>query len=305
MPSPLDELYESLFGELPKKSGTAYELLCAAVWKLLNEDAEVIHDSRLKGEISKSLYQVDVDTKDKDGRHFGEAKDYTKRGGKVGRPDLQKLGGALPELSVETGKFFSATNYTKPAQQYASGSEEIIGKKIDLYHLRPVVEKDKEGRIEKIISRFHITTPAYDRSQFEPVWTREGISLLQSSAKSGLIPEALNIHIGDILNSDREVINSIRNLTSKGFGKGCSEQGVIGSWWLPGGHVEIESHLFPIHGITYQVKFNTEIREMVIEADGNAVLLLKSEDGSVDKLIQDVDLKRIVFDSEGQAKLKS
>jgi len=114
MSSTIDELYESIFGELPKKKGTAYERLAAAAWKLLDDDSNVAHDTRIRGYFSKSSYQIDVDAIDKEGRHAGEAKDYTDRSAKVGRSDLQKLGGALPDIDVNSGKFFSATGYTKP-----------------------------------------------------------------------------------------------------------------------------------------------------------------------------------------------
>ncbi|WP_396126071.1 restriction endonuclease [Cytobacillus firmus] len=51
---------------------------------------------------------------------MGEAKDYTVQGNKVGRPDIQKLGGAFGDLKdIKEGLFFSATDYTKPAIKYA------------------------------------------------------------------------------------------------------------------------------------------------------------------------------------------
>ena len=305
MPSPIDELYRSIYGELPEKAGTAFERLAAAAWKLLNRDADVAHDTRIRGEISQSLYQIDVEAADDDGRHAGEAKDYTERNAKVGRPDLQKLGGALPDIDVDTGKFFSATGYTKPAQQYASAAEKIVGKKIDLYDLREVVEKDMEGRIKKIICQIHVIVPAYERSSFTPIWTPDGTKLLRELVASGKIANELRLQIHDIVSSHGSVLATIPDLTSRGCGGGATEKKASGSWSLPGGHVMVDRYLIPIHGITYEVAFDEDIQELVIEASGKATLLLKSQDGSVDKILQDVDLKRVTFDEDGNAEIKS
>lgn len=305
MPSPIDELYRSIYGELPEKAGTAFERLAAAAWKLLNCDADVAHDTRMRGALSKSLYQIDVEAADDDGHHAGEAKDYTERNAKVGRPDLQKLGGALPDINVDTGKFFSATGYTNPAQQYASAAERIVGKKIDLYDLREVVEKDLEGRIKKIICQLHIITPAYDRSSFTPVWTPEGTKLLRELVASGRIANEVRLQIHEIVSSDGSVLTTIHGLTSRGFGGGATGKDASGSWSLPGGHISVEGYIIPIHGITYEVAFDEDIQQIVIEASGKATLLLKSHDGSVDKVLQDVDLKRVTFDEDGNAEIKS
>lgn len=305
MSSPIDELYESIYGELPKKAGTAFERLAAAAWKLLNREADVAHDTRIRGEISKSLYQIDVEAADDDGRHAGEAKDYTDRNAKVGRPDLQKLGGALPDIDVDTGKFFSATGYTKPARQYASAAEKIVGKKIDLYDLREVVEKDLEGRIKKIICQLHFIVPAYERSSFRPVWTPDGIKLLRELVETKKIANEQQLQIQDIVSSDGSVLATIPDLTSRGFEGAVTDKNVSGSWVLPGGYVMVNGHLIPIHGITYEVAFDEDIQELVIEANGKATLLLKAQDGSVDKILQDVDLKSVTFDEDGNAEIKS
>ena len=115
MASPIDKLFEVVFGFVPAREGEAYEKFASIACKLLDKDQKIVHDTRIRGEFSKSLYQIDVLTTKENAVSFGEAKDYTDREGKVGRPDLQKLGGALPELPVQSGTFFSATGYTKPA----------------------------------------------------------------------------------------------------------------------------------------------------------------------------------------------
>ena len=65
-----------------------------------------------------------------------------------------------------------------------------------------------------------------------------------------------------------------------------------------------DGHLIPIHGITYDISFDEVIEEIVIEASGKAMRLLKSIDGSVNKVLCDLDLKRIAFDDNGNAVVK-
>jgi len=65
-----------------------------------------------------------------------------------------------------------------------------------------------------------------------------------------------------------------------------------------------DGHLIPIHGITYDISFDEVIEEIVIEVSGKAMLLLKSIDGSVNKVLCDLDLKRIAFDDNGNAVVK-
>jgi hypothetical protein len=107
----------------------------------LLEGGKVRHDAKLRGQFSKTLYQLDVHHQPNPGEMatMGEAKDYSDRGAKVGRGDLQKLAGALPDLAeVKGGAFFSATGFTSPAKKYAEAASTLTGgKDISLYELTP------------------------------------------------------------------------------------------------------------------------------------------------------------------------
>src|SRR5215203_3656533 len=145
MNSPVADLFEEIYGFRPNKDGAAYEMLCAAVCKLLGEAEEVFHDERLRGNFSATLYQVDVLLRQAGKGRFGEAKDYSVSGDKVGRPDLQKLAGALGDTDIEGAVFFSATGYTANARKYAEAFEQINSKPIRLFSLTPYTETDSEG----------------------------------------------------------------------------------------------------------------------------------------------------------------
>ncbi|MBK9579439.1 MAG: restriction endonuclease [Fibrobacteres bacterium] len=162
MNSIFDKMYETIFGEKPSKLGTAFERFTAIALYLL-EKGDVQHDARIRGELSQTLYQIDAlySTDSPTSKGMAEAKDYTVQGKKVGRGDLQKLAGALPDLKMVTeGSFFSATDYTRPARKYAEASAEITnGKRIRLYHLNIPRDGDEAGFIKNNLDVNSFSTP--------------------------------------------------------------------------------------------------------------------------------------------------
>ena len=117
--SPIDNLFNELYGYYPKKAGTAYELLVAGALKIITGE-NIKYDQHLKGNYSETDYQLDGLNVNQN--QMIEAKDYSISNSKVGRDDIQKLQGALSDLNVDKGLFASATDYTKPAKKYSDGT---------------------------------------------------------------------------------------------------------------------------------------------------------------------------------------
>ena len=303
MSSYIDDLFEELFGFRPRKKGTSYEMLSAAVCKLLVEDSKVLHDERLRGKFSNTLYQIDVFLEKEDKKYFAETKDYTKRKdkNKVGRDDLQKLAGALRELKVDGGIFFSATDYTEPAKKYAEASKQIIGKNIKLMHLRPSVEQDEQGRIKRIVVTAHIHLPIYEKAVFKPVFTQKGEKQIQDLKAEGKLVEGqiVDVVIDDIFDAYGNVSTTIHELTSSYFG-GYMGNNAMGSFRIPHAYILFTNELVEIHGISYNIPFDTTVKEIVVDAKGKPKLLIKDEKGNIDKLITDRKLKKIKFEDNGE-----
>lgn len=59
--------------------------------------------------------------------------------------------------------------------------------------------------------------------------------------------------------------------------------------------------LLELLGLEYRVPFLTETRVIEIESSGEPRILVRAEDGAIDKLITDEQLKKIVFDDDGEA----
>jgi len=62
------------------------------------ERGNVTHDTRMRGAVSNTVYQIDVLHRSADGQtsKVAEAKDHSQRGSKVGRAEIQERVGAQP-----------------------------------------------------------------------------------------------------------------------------------------------------------------------------------------------------------------
>jgi len=292
--SPIDELFFELYGYYPTKAGQSFEMIVAAAFKLLlNKDVE--YDQRIRGDYSETVYQLDGVITDEDSKNMVEAKDFTLDERKVGRGDLQKLQGALTDLPIDKGIFVSATDFTKPAKKYADGSiSNPMQKQIDLYHIRPSTEEDEKGRIKKIIINMSMHVPDYRHGKYQLVWTEEGISKLK---QDGLATKEIEMRIENFYDVDGKVLTTLQEITSKNQPETNWEKDYVakGTWDISGGHFKYNGQLYAIRGLQYEIPFLISNNEIVIEGGGTPKIYIRSEGGSIDKLINDSDLKKVKF----------
>lgn len=296
MTSPIDKIFEEIFGNTPSKSGTAFEMLAAIVTHMVS-GGDVKHDDKLRGQFSKTLYQLDVHQKTDGSSVMGEAKDYTSRNGKVGRGDLQKLGGALPDLkNIDQGIFFSATGYTKPAKRYADESQNIVGKPITLYGLRPSTEVDEKGFIKTIVINMHITMPQPQSAEWLPHITPNG----QESLKDGEENLKNQKRLHCFYDKEGNETLSLKELTSQGYGDINEETGKSHACFVLAGHyIDINGVLAEIYGLEYEMPYSHHQEEIRISDDSDNRLVLLDSDGSSIKIITDKKLREYEFDKNG------
>lgn len=105
-----------------------------------------------------------------------ESKDYTIDDRKVGRPDLQKLQGALSDLpQIKEGIFTSATEFSRDAIKYAKGTEVNDEQKtITTVDIRPSTPEDEEGRVKTIVVQMQYMVPNFDRGEKSILFTDAG-----------------------------------------------------------------------------------------------------------------------------------
>lgn len=303
--SPVDELYYKLFGEYPTKAGTALERLATIAYTEVKANKSAV-DQRLKGTYSKSKYQIDGLAETDDGQEMIEAKDYTIRNDKVGRDDIQKLSGALSDLeNISKGVFASATDYTKPAKQYAESTPQMPNAKpIELYDIRPSTELYEKGRVKKICVKMHIVNPVFEKGTYIPVFTKKGYDKLQ---KDNLLGKPIEMLFGNFYDINNNIVVTFTQLTaevSKKLDLNSNDSQISGTWELPHLFIPINKQMYELEKINYKIPISREIEEFYIENEGEPCLLIRSLDRSIDKLLTDKDLKKYKFNDDGSVTKK-
>jgi len=299
--SPIDQLFEQIFGEKPSKAGTAYEMLACIAEHVVTGDS-VSHDTKVRGAFSKTLYQIDVLSGQEHSLSMGEVKDYTIQGKKVGRGDLQKLGGALPDLAnVNSGRFYSATGYTAPAIKYAQSTEQFLGGKgIELFDLRPSTDLDEEGTIKTVRIDMTFYNPLTERAIWKPHLTHKGKEALRP-----LMNENGQVHFNATLeefyDSTGNKTVSIFELTSLGFGEVHRDTGSShGSFLLKGHCAKINGILAEMSGLEFEMPYSIFKQTLEITNDQESRFVLKDIEGNIISFFTDEFLNRYSFDSDGK-----
>lgn len=301
MTSPIDDLYRKIFGSAPAKAGAAFERLAAIATYVTEENGDVTHDTTLKGAYSGSNYQVDVLHQSADAKTMGEAKDYTDRGGKVGRPDLQKLAGALIDLpDVAAGVFWSATDYTKPALQYARAAKEMAGKEILLRGLRESTQLDEQGFVKtvRVTGRYHIAQ--LDKAVWTVHWSPEGHARLFESMPKAETQMEVAAVVDDLFNSSGERITSLYELTSRGYGDTSGDGVYRACYWLPDHYIRANGILASISGIEYEIPVETHTSTFELTDNSTYRLVVLDETGKPARILTDEKLREFNFDAQGQ-----
>lgn len=290
--SPIDKLFFELYGYYPNKAGTAYELLVAAALRVVTGE-KIRYDQHLRGEYSKTDYQIDGLNENRS--QIVEAKDYTINNRKVGRPDLQKLQGALSDLDVESGLFASATEYSKPAKKYSDSSvENPLQKQIELYNIRPSTEIDEEGRINKFIVNMTMLTPDFDSGKMEFAWTQTAIDKFE---RNGLMGKAITLKVDRFYNQDETIDSLLVDFTrnNQPAHPNMDDEFGIGCWLLHNKYIKYENEFYELKGIAYKIPYRKSKTTFTIDSEGKPKVLIKSEDGSINKLLTDEQFKKLSF----------
>ncbi len=296
----LDDLYYQLYGERLPKKGQALERLSALAFKLLQKACNVQYDQQVRATFSDTVYQLDGLINEGDRQVMVEAKDYTIRGDKVGRSDLLKMEAALIDLDIPEGRFVSATDYTNRAKPFAESTKtNPKTNSIDLYHLRPSTLEDERGRIKKIIVNIDVNVLGFESGQYLPIINRQFLETIKDQIPQD--GQKQKVILSQFYNANGEVVETFENVTRQlneqlpeVFEKGYVLEG---AWTFeqpvyidmePLGRVLIDS-------IQYKIPAYKAGYTFAIDQKGKPVLLIKSEDGRVNKLFTDQEFKQFQF----------
>lgn len=302
--SPVDELFKQLYGFVPNKAGAAYEMLSTLSYAIV-KDVHVQHNQNIKSNFCDTDYQIDGLVNNEDGsKVMIEAKDYTIRKEKVGRGDLQKMQGALTDLTFECGKFTSATDYSKDAIEYAKGTH-INPRQIpiDLLHIRPSTEDDRKGRVEEVHIQIHVKSLDFNSTSIKPIFGKDSKAFFK---EKGLLGLPIKAAIDSVFHKDGSVLTTIeaysKSLNDKSKLDYENTKFIAGKDFFDDAFILIGDYgLCPIDGFEYNVNIFEYETEFIIRQDGKPVLLIKSHDGSINKLITDEQLREYRFDGNGSA----
>jgi hypothetical protein len=294
--SPIDDFFFSLYGFYPTKAGQAYELLVNAALKLIEEKKEVSYDQYVKGKYSDQVFQIDGII----GEKSIEAKDHTIKNEKVKRPEVQNQEGGLIDLPFSEGIFASATGYTRNARKYANGTTiNPTAKRIDLYNIRPSTIEDENGRVKTAILEFIITSLDFMAAKFEPLFTKEGYANMGKLYPKGKV----SLKTDAIYNDDGSVFVTMGDWTKSLNYEYTLDDGkkeIVGEAKFKEKYLKINEHLIEIQGISYivPIQIQKSTKRIEIQQNGNTCLYVKKEDGTVDTLLTDIQMKKVVFDKD-------
>lgn len=300
MQNNMDVYFETIFGYKPTKRGTGYELLVGAVLKILNESQDVTHNVIYEGKYSNDKYQIDALVENKLASIFIECKDYTERNKPTQRSDVQKLAGALNNLDINAGILVSATGFTKPAIQYSKSTKlNPNAKEIELFVIRPSTKKDSEGIMLSLCVSLDLETIDHENSKVIPIMDIKKVQeiLKRKGYKAGdqynAITNRLLKNDGTIYKYVSEIVNdntinpSVNGVSSGEF---SFEENVFACFY--GELVKVDKLVYEIrHKITHIPEF--------VKIEDKAILVVKSQDGQIDRIITEKQLKAIVFNSDG------
>lgn len=293
--SNMDDFFETIFGQRPQKRGKGFELLVAAVLKLVDNSRNIKADSFVRGRYSGENYQLDALIENES--TMVEAKDYLEQGKPVGRGDAQKLSGALQDLPIERGLLASATGFTKPTNKYATASTQAPSMKpIDLLHVRPSVEADEEGRVKTFIIRICLETIAFERAVWTPQLTLAAQEVLKSMAS-----QKVEVRLDRFHDTDGNVLQTVRDFSIQ-----IQKQYKRRDGRLRGTHVfnvptfiYISNLLVQIDAMEFDIPYDETAEEIRVEATGKSRVLVKMENGELNILLTEEELKAVRFCEDG------
>lgn len=300
----IDQFFNDLYGWTPQKEGAAFELLTAAALKILQKEKEVKYDQRIKGTHSDVVHQVDSLLTDTTGNEIMvENKDYSKRGDKVGYSDIAKLQGTMTDLNVKEGFLVSATDFTNVVKKYAKGTTDNEEQKsITLCDVRPSTKEDEKNRVKEILCRLTVVDLDFDNAvlsiQFSTETHKEIFNDLKSLCPNNQESITIKEEISSFYDKQGNVIKTLKEITKSFSLEQKGEKDVFeGIYEMPDAYTYIQGKLYPCKGLLYKIPVIRYTTSFSVTKDGKPILLVKSSDGKINKLLTDEELRNVSFNN--------
>ena len=156
---------------------------------------------------------------------------------------------------------------------------------------------DEEGRVKTCILEFIIKMLNFREAIITPMFTKDGYYTMGKMFPEGKIP----IKIDAIYNKDGSIFISMEDWTyslNSEYNLEEEKTEIIGKANFSDKYIKVNSQLIAIRGIDYKVPIQKATEKFVIQKDGKSCLYIKNEDGTVDTLLSDIQMKNVKFDEE-------
>ena len=280
----VNDVYKEIFGEDQSREGEALEKIAnLVISRLKNEHSK--WDVSVPGTYSNQSYQVDgVLEKCEESI---ECKDYSKRGDKVGRPDVQSYEGALIDQPFKKGNFVSSTGYSNRVPKYEQGlNKNPKAVPIECYEIRNAEQKDLEGRIRTIVVNVSALSDS-GKWKILPIFTEAGekklIDKLQDGSCVSRVDKICDVH--------GNTISTIPELTKDCHKYMYPSLNEMYFTYVPltTGYVEICNIWIELKGMEIRIPIEHIVIE--IKKDEKVALYVKNSSGSIDSILSIEDLK--------------
>ncbi|WP_156172258.1 hypothetical protein [Paenibacillus dauci] len=146
----------------------------------------------------------------------------------------------------------------------------------------------------KILITISIFTPKDDEIVYTPIFSENGKDKIDQLIKEGKLVEGkTQVLIENFYDENRNVITSLSELSSTNIQKGFGDM-AQGSFYLKGKFIEISGHLIELLGLSYCIPFSKTDETIEVNSDGKHKLLIRNQDGSINKLITDEEIRKSI-----------
>jgi|GEM_PF-5760309 len=284
--TPIDLIYDRNVAVEKLKQGTKYERIAARVFQLLDNEATVIHDIRLRGAGKRTKHQIDVDItwNGRRERTIVECRDKTP-GHKIGLDEARSFQTVISHLGAR-GVMVTTTAYTKGARDLAADEG------IELLILRPFVEGDIEGRVTAIEMHVTMLKPI-------PESVRVGCPPGTPEGEIGNVTVASTSFIVSGIEAGKTFCDLLMSMMDTSGGESTATLTVERKFDQP---IVIDEggHQFSIAEIAVDYRVHAASFTQRIDAgDKIAELVLRSPTGDFDRVVFDKDLQKFELDDSG------
>src|SRR5690606_41246809 len=141
-------------------------------------------------------------------------------------------------------------------------------------------------------------TPDYNHGTFNPVWTKDRIEKLRYEIGEH---QPISLQIDRFYTSEGVIDCLMRDFTyhNQPITINIHDEHAEGCWLLHEKYVRINNGLYELKGIEYKIPYKRNSSSFTVEGDGIPRVLIKSEDGTINKLLTDSELRKYTFDNDG------